>query len=74
MKKIIDGKETEVIEIETVLVKEPWNEYTFSNGDLLKVRYVATGIYKDTNSNPADPHFSVDFKPVLRFDKVEKKK
>ena len=51
MKKMVYGKEVEVQEIEPVLVQELWDEYQMPNGDVLRVKYVATAVFKVVNGD-----------------------
>ena len=70
MKKMVNGKEVEVQEIEPVLVQELWNEYQMPNGDVLRVKYVATAVYKVVNGDIKNSEYSVDFNPVVRVIKA----
>ena len=70
MKKMVNGKEAEVQEIEPVLVQELWNEYQMPNGDVLRVKYVATAVYKVINGDVNNSEYSVDFNPVVRVIKA----
>ena len=71
MKKLVNNKEVEVVEVEPLTATELWNEYQMPNGDVLKVKYVATAVYKVLDGDNSKSEYSVDFAPVVRVTKAK---
>lgn len=67
MKRILDGKEAEAIEIAPILSSENWNEYQLPNGDVLKVKLVMTRLFQipTIKDNRGNNIYSYDFSPVI---------
>ncbi len=64
----IEGQKVPATEVEPLISNEKWNEYQMPNGDLLKVKLVATRIlFAEGHKNKAgEPIYSVDFQPIVK--------
>jgi hypothetical protein len=70
MKKLINGQMVEVEEVEPLTIHEPWSEYQMPNGDMMKVKYVATAIYKIVDDKPGESTYNADFQAIVRVTKA----
>lgn len=53
--------------VEVVASVEPWNEYTLSDGNVLRLKVVVTDIVRVTGqrTTSGEPVYSVNFAPII---------
>ena len=64
----IEGQKVPATEVEPLLANEKWSEYQMPNGDLVKVKLVATRIfYAEGHKNKmGEPIYTLDFQPIVK--------
>jgi len=74
MKRLFNGEQVYVTEVDVLTAHEPWSEYQLSDGNVIKTKHVLKIVYKiDGKTNPdGSPVYGCEGQIVVSLKEVEK--